>query len=294
MIDKILLAVGLLAAGSLYSQTDSSTRGQEKIYKISIKYELPAATAGLVLFSTVGLPAVIKNAVVTEADLAKLDPADVHWFDRPVIFNQKTYSSAISSSDIFLNSSLIAPVLLALDKKLRKDWIELVSMYLVTHAINNTIFLGTVSTVHRVRPLVYNTALPVSERTGDAKSNSFYSGHVANAAASTFFIVKVFTDYHHIKGWKRIALYSAAAVPPVLIGNYRMRAGRHFRSDVIAGFLVGATCGIVVPELHRIKKQKHLSIEPFYSPQNMGVTFRLTLGPDRTGLKDLPAGFLFE
>jgi membrane-associated phospholipid phosphatase len=277
MINKLLLAVGLLAAGSLYSQADSSSRSREKIYKVRVKYELPAATAGLVLFSTVGLPAVIRNAVVTEADLAKLDPADVHWFDRPVIFNQRTNSSAISSSDIFLNSSLIAPVLLALDKKLRKDWIELVSMYLVTHAINNTIFLGTVSSVKRVRPLVYNTELPLSERTGDAKYNSFYSGHVANAAASTFFLIKVYTDYHHIKGWKRIALYSAAAVPPVLVGNYRLRAGRHFRSDVIAGFLIGATCGIMVPELHRIKKQKNLSVEPFYSSQSIGVAFSLAL-----------------
>jgi membrane-associated phospholipid phosphatase len=278
MMNKLLLAVGLLAAGSVYSQADSSTRGREKIYKVRVKYELPAAAAGLILFSKVGLPAVIKNAVVTEADLAKLDPAEVHWFDRPVIFNQaQNYSSSISSSDIFLNSSLIAPVLLALDKKLRKDWIELVSMYLVTHAINNTIFLAATSGVRRVRPLVYNKALPLSERTGDAKSNSFYSGHVANAAASTFFIVKVFTDYHHIKGWKRIVLFSAAAVPPVLIGNYRLRAGRHFRSDVVAGFLVGAACGIMVPELHRIKKQKNLSVEPFYSPQSMGVAFRLML-----------------
>ena len=166
---------------------------------------------------------------------------------------------------------------MAIDKKLRKDWFQLVSMYLVTHAINNTIFLAAVSSVHRVRPLVYNTALPVSERTGEAKNNSFYSGHVANTAASSFFIVKVFTDYHHIKGWKRMALYGAAAVPPVLVGSYRLRAGRHFRSDVIAGLLIGATCGIMVPELHRIKNRKNLSIEPVYSPQGTGVVFRLTL-----------------
>ena len=270
--------MGLLTAGSLYSQKDSTTRVQEKIYKIKVRYELPAATAGLILFSTVGLPTVIKNAVVTEQDLAKLDPANVHWFDRPVIFNQgENYSRSISSSDIFLNASLIGPVLLALDKKLRKDWIELLTMYLVTHAINNTIFLGAVSSVQRARPLVYNTALPLSERTGDAKNNSFYSGHVANAAASTFFLAKVYSDYHHIKGWKRIAMYGVAAVPPALIGSYRLQAGRHFRSDVIVGFLVGATCGIMVPELHRIKKQKDLSIEPFYSPESMGVAFRLKL-----------------
>src|SRR5688572_26067443 len=126
-MNKLLLAFGLLAAGSLYSQPDSSALSQQKIYKVKIKYELPAAVAGLALFSTVGLPKVIESSVVTEAELADLDPADVHWFDRPVIFSQgRNYSRSVSSSDVFLNSSLLSPIILALDKKLRKDWFELV------------------------------------------------------------------------------------------------------------------------------------------------------------------------
>lgn len=275
---KLLLIAGLLAGRSLDAQMDSSTKLMEKIYKVNARYELPAAAAGLILFSTVGLPAVIKNATVSEAEIAKLNPANVHWFDRPVIFNSAAgYSNAIGVGDILINASLISPVLLALDKKIRKDWFDLLSMYLVTHAINNTVFLAAVGSVHRARPLVYNTELPMEERTGKAKSNSFYSGHVSNAAASTFFIVKVLTDYHHIKGWKRILLYGAAAVPPGLVGHYRLRAGRHFRTDVIAGFLVGATSGIVVPELHRIGKRNKLSMNPFYSPEGSGVSFRLRL-----------------
>jgi membrane-associated phospholipid phosphatase len=66
-------------------------------------------------------------------------------------------------------------------------------------------------------------------------------------------------------------------VPPAVVGYNRLRAGRHFRSDVIVGFLVGGTSGIMVPELHRIGRKKNLTMEPFYSPQSTGVALRFTL-----------------
>lgn len=275
---RLLLITILLAGASVYAQQDSSVKARERIYNVHPKYELPAATAGLILFSTVALPAVIKHASITEAELTKLNPADVHWFDRPVIFNSfSKYSTAISRSDVILNASLLSPALLMLDKKVRKDWLQTISLYLLTHAINNTVFLAATTSVRRVRPLVYNTEVPLEQRTGKGKKNSFYSGHVSNAAASTFFLVKVYTDYHHIKGWKRILLYGGAAVPPALIGHYRLQAGRHYRTDILAGFLVGATSGILVPELHRIGRSKKISMDPFYSPESAGVSFKLTL-----------------
>lgn len=272
LVNKLAITVFLISwATKSHAQTDSAT---EKIYHVNIKWELPAATAGLVFFSAVGLPKIIEHATLSEADLAKLDPYKVNRFDRPVIFNQKARSNAISSSDIFLNSSIVSPILLALDKQIRKDWFPLLGMYLVTHAVNNTIFLGAVSTVRRVRPLAYNAELPVEERSGEGRTNSFYSGHVSNAAASTFFIAKVFTDYHHIRGWKRIGIYTIAAVPPIMVGHFRLQAGRHFQSDVIVGFLVGATTGIVVPELHRVKKKANLTMSPVYSSDGLGVAVR--------------------
>ena len=277
-MNKLLLPALLLMAGSLYAQRDTSTSRVDKIYNAKVKYELPAATAGLVLFSAVALPAVIKHATITEAELAKLDPYAINWFDRPEALSRSTdYGRAISSSDVLLNATLITPAFLMLDKKIRKDWLNTITLYMLTHAVNNTVFLGAVSSVRRVRPLVYNTAIALEDRTGKGKINSFYSGHVSNVTASTFFIVKVYTDHHHIKGWKRLLLYSAAAVPPALVGISRLRAGRHFRTDVITGFLVGATNGLMVPELHRVAKKKNLAMEPFYSPQSMGVSFRWTL-----------------
>jgi len=82
-----------------------------------------------------------------------------------------------------------------LDKSVRKDWLNTITLYVLTHAVNNTIFLAGVSSVRRVRPLVYNTSMSIEDRTGKGKSNSFYSGHVSNVTASTFFAVKVFTDH---------------------------------------------------------------------------------------------------
>jgi membrane-associated phospholipid phosphatase len=275
---KLLLPAVLLSTLSLFAQPDTSKPRLDKIYSVKVKYELPAATAGLILFSTVALPAVIKHASITEAELAKLNPNDINWFDRPEALRRTAnYGSFIGTSDAILNATLISPALLMLDKKIRKDWLNTITMYMLTHAVNNTIFLGGVATVRRVRPLVYNTSLPMEDRTGKGKTNSFYSGHVSNVTASTFFAVKVFTDHHHIKGWKRILLYSAAAVPPAVVGYNRLRAGRHFRSDVIVGFLVGGTSGIMVPELHRIGRKKNLTMEPFYSPQSTGVALRFTL-----------------
>jgi membrane-associated phospholipid phosphatase len=107
----------------------------------------------------------------------------------------------------------------------------------------------------------------MNERVGDNKSNSFFSGHVGFATTSTFFLVKVFTDYNQIKGWRRLLLYTAATIPPALVGFYRMESGRHFRSDVLLGFISGAASGILVPELHKIhKKHENLSFSPYYAP----------------------------
>jgi membrane-associated phospholipid phosphatase len=59
-------------------------------------------------------------------------------------------------------------------------------------------------------------------------------------------------------------IYTGAAIPPAIVGYYRLEAGKHFKTDVIAAFIIGAACGIGVPELHRIKnKDSNLSFRPF-------------------------------
>jgi membrane-associated phospholipid phosphatase len=277
MKSRIVLLLALLKGLNVPAQTDTISK-QQPVYKVNVKYEMPAAITGLILFGSVANPAVVKNASITEDDLKRLSPQHINKFDRSVItHDSKRYAHAISRSDFLLNASILSPALLALDGNIRKDWLDILSMYMLTHAVNNTVFVATVGLVHRARPLVYNTSLPVEERTGKNRTNSFYSGHVSNTAASTFFIVKVFTDYHQIKGWKRVMLYGAAAIPPALVGHYRIQGGRHFRTDVITGLIVGASSGILVPEFHRYKTGKKISVTPFYSSSASGLSISMKL-----------------
>jgi membrane-associated phospholipid phosphatase len=248
-----------------FGQKDSTMK--QKVYKVNLKYELTGSLA-LLTASYFGFQELDRISGFTADDIAKLNINKINAFDRPIAsYDPGKFSNAQVRSDFFLNFSIASPILLALDRRARKDWLDLITLYLVTHTVDNAIYFGAAFPIRRARPFTYNTAIPMEERIGVAKSNSFFSGHVSFAATSTFFLVKVYTDYHQIKGWKRLALFTAAAIPPGLVGYYRVQGARHFRTDVMLGMVIGAGTGILIPELHRkMQKNKHLSLQPYFSP----------------------------
>jgi len=254
----------LLAAGAC---SNAQLRDSAKIYRVRPAYELPVA-GGLLVASSFGFKALDKVAAFTEADLARLDPAKVNGFDRPVIFKDPAMvARAQSRADFFLNFSIASPVVLMLDRKIRKDWLDMLSLYLAAHVVDNAVYFAAAFPIRRARPFTYNAEVPVALRIGDAKSNSFFSGHTSFSATSTFFLAKVLTDYNHIRGWKRAGIYAIASVPPALVGYYRVQAARHFRTDVLLGFAVGAASGILVPELHKqLNRTKRVSLSPYITP----------------------------
>ncbi len=269
MIPRFLLLLLLCSTQLVATAQKDSLKKQ--VYNVNLKYEL----TGSLVFMTAsyfGFRQLDKLANFNEADLAKLNINNINAFDRPVAsYDPAKFYRAQTRSDFFLNFSIATPVVLALDKRIRRDWLDIVTLFLATHAVDNAIYFGAAYSIRRARPFTYNTDIPVVERVGVAKSNSFFSGHVSFSATSTFFLVKVFTDYHQIKGWKRLALYTAAAVPPSLVGYYRIQAARHFRTDVLLGLVIGASTGIVIPELHRkVKNMDRISLQPYFSPTGAG------------------------
>lgn len=245
------------------AQIDSNAK--DDIYNVNYKWEVPAAVAFLG-GSYFGFRVLDKHASFTAEDIAKLNPQNINAFDRPIaLLNPDGFAKAQKNSDLFLNLAVASPVLLLLDKKVRHHWADFVTMMAVTHVADNALYFGAVMSTRRARPLTYNPALPLESKIGSAKSNSFFSGHVSFSATSTFFAAKIYTDYHQIKGWKRLLVYTGAAIPPAVVGYYRMRAGKHFKTDVMTGLIVGAASGIGVPALHRIaQKNKNLSFQAFY------------------------------
>jgi membrane-associated phospholipid phosphatase len=249
-----------------------------KIYKIHAKWEVPVSLV-LIGAASLGYKWMDQRASLTAEQVVALDPMNINSFDRPAAYyDPSTFKSAQSKSDIMMTAFVVSPILLIFDKKIRRDWADMLGLLLVAHAADNTIFFSSILMVRRARPLTYNAGLPLEAKTGVGKTNSFPSGHVSWTATSTFFIAKVYTDYHHIKGLKRMLFFTGAALPPTLIGYYRVHAGSHFNTDAITGGLLGMACGIGIPELHRIsKKVDGLAIQPFFMNGSNGISLTYLL-----------------
>lgn len=290
MRHTVVMLFCLFVTGSITAQTDSIAPPKDnlakdamlpgKVYRMHPKYQLPAAGVTIIL-STMSFHALDENARMSAADVMKLNVNDINAFDRPTALRDPSgFANAVGKGQFFLNFSLVSPVVLALDKHMRKDWMDLLTLYLASQAVDNMLYFAAIATVRRPRPLAYDTLLSLAGRTGIGMSKSFFSGHVSFSATATFFAVKAYTDYHHIKGWPRLLLYSAAAVPPILVGYFRVESGRHFKTDAITGFISGAASGILVPELFRNKnkeKKNHVSLTPYYMQDGGGVSMTVKL-----------------
>ncbi|MES2328816.1 MAG: phosphatase PAP2 family protein [Bacteroidota bacterium] len=214
-----------------------------------------------------GIPSIINKQEISTTELNSLDKAAVGGFDRWVLNQDLTKEKADrydKDALIVLSASVTLPAILAFDKYIGKDWSKMLVMYLETISIVSNVYgyspLGPRFN-DRFRPVTYYSNFPTIDRADGNNRNSFYSGHVASAAAASFFMAKVYSDYHPELGGKKYFLYAAATIPPILLGYFRLKGLRHFPSDALVGLGVGACVGILVPEIHRIKlKNKNLTV----------------------------------
>ncbi|WP_162944636.1 phosphatase PAP2 family protein [Flavisolibacter nicotianae] len=252
------------------------------VYKIN-----PLSTALIGVAATAANMIAINNILhnkpdLTEAEIQAANRNILNRFDRWALeLDPSKRDHFYSLSDKGLTITLAASAATFLfNKKTRKDWLRLGLMFyqtqFLTFAFYDFSFFGPLFQ-NRLRPIVYYDYFPIEQRKGGNQKNSFYSGHVANATAATFFAVKVYCDYHPEIGNKKILLYAAASVPPLVTGWLRMKALAHFPSDIMAGYLIGGVFGIVIPELHRIKT-RNLQVNTFYNGQSGGLRFTYALG----------------
>ena len=52
-------------------------------------------------------------------------------------------------------------------------------------------------------------------------------------------------------------MWTGAAIVPALVGFTRVKAGKHYWTDVLTGYAVGALVGTLTPFLHRREFRKH-------------------------------------
>lgn len=202
-----------------------------------------------------GFYTVLNKDDLTLQELNNLSKDDIWSIDRWAAGNFS--ESASNLSDIPFYGAFATPFLFLLDSKTRKKAGQLSVLYLETLTTTAAMFTLTAGLIDKSRPKVYNPDVPLSTRLSNNSQRSFYSGHVAATAASLFFAVQVFSDFFPESKAKPY-LWTVAAVVPAIVGYYRIEAGKHFLTDSILGYAIGAATGILIPRLHR-KKNTNLS-----------------------------------
>jgi len=180
-------------------------------------------------------------------DIANLNSGDISGYDVKAIKNWNL--SSIKMSDLLLYSSIAVPGLLLTDKTVRNDyrsfsllWAE--SVFLTLGITNLTKVL-----VSRPRPYLYGDKAPEEYKIKDDNRKSFFSGHTSISAVSCFLMASMYDDYNPDSKLSPY-LWAGAGFIPALTAYYRYDAGKHFPSDLVAGYIVGSAVGIMVPKWH--------------------------------------------
>jgi membrane-associated phospholipid phosphatase len=219
-----------------------------------------------------GVSLILKNNMdpLTEEEVVLLDPMDVPAFDRSAI----TAKKEMPAGDLLLFGSMFLPLTFFAHEETRKDMGTLAvlagEVFVFQLGLNYMVKI----LAERVRPYCYDENTPLSEKTTVNAKLSFYSGHTSTAAAMSFFVAKVFSDYLSNSNSKFI-IWTAAVVYPALTGLIRVDSGSHFQTDILIGYVTGALIGYFIPVLHKSKLKANLAIHPVFSNDHvaLGVSY---------------------
>ena len=241
----------ILFVGSLAFLFVEKTDAQSP-YQLEKKKELILLGTGATLYGLQFYPK-DKTPILTLEEIMALNPDDINGLDRPAIDNYST--NADKASDYLWLLSAASPAAFLATKKGHTYFGDIATLYLEAYLINRGLTELTKYTVRRIRPFVYNEEISPDEKMNRGAKASFFSGHTSETATYTFFSAKVFDDLFPDSKWRPVVWGMAATIPAVT-GYLRIKAGKHYPTDVITGYAIGATIGWLVPHLHRNKKLK--------------------------------------
>lgn len=237
-------------------------------FRFSLKKDLPIM-AGSGLSTIAGFWLMEQVEPLTEADVAALDPNNVNAFDRGAT-RQYRYNDA-NLSDYLLTFSALTPLTVLASRSVRKEFGPVLVMYIETAAMVGGLTSISKGFFMRKRPYSYNPEVRLSNKLSVNARHSFFSGHVSTSAAFSFLTAYMVDRYAERPVWKWIA-WSGAVLVPGTIGYWRYTSGKHFPTDILAGFIVGGGTGILIPYLHREQLPDDVALQVYPVPYGMGMS----------------------
>lgn len=242
----ILCLIMLTWAGQAAAQTRPWWDLSTDRFRVDARIDLPVTMGALTL-----------RQLVSVLDLELDEGHDWAWFpgDESVRGNFST-RSARRSDWLAISGLGLPPAALAAEGINRR---LMAHTLLYTEALSVSLAVNIIAkrTVRRRRPYTYNPDPAIQvyrEGQGDDAYYSFFSGH-----ASTAFVSAVAGSYLYSQATDDITARSVVWGVEMALASatsrLRVKAGKHYWSDVLTGALVGAATGFLVPYAHQREGQ---------------------------------------
>lgn len=165
---------------------------------------------------------------------------------------RKLSASAADLSDRLLVLGIATPLAAQLSDGFDVRFANSGLIYLQAHSLNTLLTTAAKVSVRRGRPYTHSdapAAVALTRSQGSGAYVSFFSGHASTTYTSAMagsILYALRTD----EPWARHTMWGLEFASAALTAQLRVRAGRHYRSDVWLGSLVGAGVGLLVPAVH--------------------------------------------
>jgi len=245
---------------ALVASLPRDNNSQQEVYRIKKSVDIPLTIAGDG-WSLYAFTVIYNKDTSSVKQILSLNKNDISPINRWAV--DEYSEKAFEASNVFFYAAMPLPLVLLFDKPIRKDAFKIGLLYLEAMGITGILYTGSAYIHDKYRPYAYNPEAPMIRRQRGGAKNSFFAGHVALVGTSTFFVSKVYADYHPDSKIKWL-FYSMAGVATLTTGYLRHLAGEHFPTDIAIGVGVGTLTGLFVPHFHKnpLIKNPNLSIRP--------------------------------
>jgi membrane-associated phospholipid phosphatase len=172
---------------------------------------------------------------------------DPSWFPGDASLRGRESTGAARLSDSLIAVTIASPVAAGLGQGVSPRFLNAGVVYAQTLSANLLLTGLTKAIARRPRPYTYRYL--DDSRANDDWYVAFYSGHASTAFASAVAGSYLFAESAPNRA-SRVAMWGAELTLASTTAMLRVRAGKHYYSDVLLGMLMGVGVGIGVPVLH--------------------------------------------
>lgn len=236
-----ILSVGAIAT-AFAAPHAASAEGAKSVYRLNAAVDIPLLGLGLAGTS----------AAFIETDPAAClpnctPPDNLNALDRLALGHYSPTAHRVA--DVLVLTLALSPALWDVIDTRSPVYFEDMVVHGEVLALTQGLTQITKFAVGRVAPFVYSEAVPLEERMGSDAHRSFWSGHTATAFASATSYSVTYFLRHPRDPWRFTVLGTNLAAA-LAVGFLKIHAGYHYPTDILAGALVGASIGTMVPLLH--------------------------------------------